>query len=161
MIYIPAVSSIIGHSFPIQFFIYACIHGSFNSANHYCGGKSVGTYGGVYMAISWKAALILLTIWFIIMKISRYVSLASICVTVIAAAVLFIPYIGFDFYFAHNWKATLNDQLIVFALYWFGGLMITWRHRTNIVRLLKGTENKTTDRTKQSVPPIPPVSPVN
>ena len=99
------------------------------------GGKGVATGLGVVLGL-WPfftlAGLCALTLWVVVTKISRYVSLGSI-----VAAAAFVPLVLlFDglFHQQHLW-----------VMIGFGGLMCTLiivRHRANIGRLMKGTENK-------------------
>ena len=65
-------------------------------------------------------------IWLIIVMISKYVSLGSI----IAAA--FVPILAYMF--------NLSLSFIVFGI--VAAIFVIYRHKTNIVRLLQGNENK-------------------
>lgn len=90
------------------------------------GGKGVATSAGVYFALAPLAAGIALGTWVVVLAISRYVSMASI------AAALALP--------ATVWL-TPNSQtlrLVTTAL----GLLVIWKHKSNIGRLLSGTENR-------------------
>jgi glycerol-3-phosphate acyltransferase PlsY len=98
------------------------------------GGKGVATALGVVLGIYpyfTLAGLAALGVWIVVTLASRYVSLGSI-----AAAVTFFP-----LFVAFNWWRACE----VWALGAFAAAMavlIIIRHRTNIRRLLKGTENK-------------------
>ncbi|MER0238110.1 glycerol-3-phosphate 1-O-acyltransferase PlsY [Fulvimarina sp. MAC8] len=89
------------------------------------GGKGVATYIGVLLGLLPWLALVFAVFWLSVAKLSRYSSLAALVATVavpIAALLLGAPTIAF-----------------------FTGLMtaiVFWRHRTNIRRLLDGTEGK-------------------
>lgn len=96
------------------------------------GGKGVATSLGVVLGI-WPfftaAGLIALGVWVVVVLVSRYVSLASV-----AAALVFVPA------FVLLWP-----RLELWPMAAFAGAMcalIVIRHRTNISRLLAGTENK-------------------
>jgi glycerol-3-phosphate acyltransferase PlsY len=90
------------------------------------GGKSVASSLGILLALDWKLALATLGIFALVLAISRIVSLSSIS-GAIGIAILMI--------------ATGEPQPYqIFAL--AGGLYVIWRHRTNIDRILKGTEPK-------------------
>jgi len=98
------------------------------------GGKGVATGLGVVLGL-WPfftlAGLCALTLWVVVTKISRYVSLGSI-----VAAAAFVPLV-----MVFHWR----DWTALWPMIAFGGLMCTLiivRHRANIVRLLKGEENK-------------------
>jgi len=98
------------------------------------GGKGVATGLGVVLGI-WPyftlAGLTALALWVAVTLISRYVSLGSI-----VAAAAFVPLV--ILFHLRDW-ASLWPMIV------FGAAMcalIIVRHRTNIVRLVKGTENK-------------------
>jgi len=97
------------------------------------GGKGVatalGVVVGIYPYFTW-AGLIALGVWIAVTLASRYVSLGSI-----VAAVVFVPA-----FLALNWPPGPMLPLLVFAAAMV--VLILVRHRTNIRRLLAGTENK-------------------
>lgn len=98
------------------------------------GGKGVATALGVvvgmYPYFTWPG-LTAFAIWIVVTLISRYVSLGSI-----VAAAVFVPL----FVAMRWWEAAKLWPLGVFALLMCA--MIIVRHRSNITRLLAGTENK-------------------
>ena len=82
-----------------------------------------------------KGLRALLTLWIVVTLVSRYVSVGSI-----TAAIAFTPIMV-----AINWAAFGRAPrellpLIVFAAAM--SLLLVFRHRTNIRRLVAGTENK-------------------
>ncbi len=98
------------------------------------GGKGVATSLGVVLGIwpyfTW-AGLSAFAVWIVLVLIWRYVSLASL-----AAALAFVPLV-------------ILTNLAVWTKLWpllvFAGamaLLIVVRHRSNIVRLLRGQENR-------------------
>lgn len=90
----------------------------------FTGGKSVATSLGVLLAMSWQVALGTVVVFATVLALSRIVSLSSI-----AGA---IAVYGFML-FLHQ---PLPYQLFALA----GGLYVILRHRSNIERLLAGTE---------------------
>lgn len=101
------------------------------------GGKgaatSLGVVVGIYPYFTY-AGLVAFAIWIAVTLISRYVSLGSII-----AALAFVPlFLGFSL--AFNWPATDLWPLGSFALAMVALIII--RHRSNIGRLIAGTENK-------------------
>jgi acyl phosphate:glycerol-3-phosphate acyltransferase len=88
------------------------------------GGKSVATGLGVLLAMNWQVALLTLGIFGISIGITRIVSISSIF-GAMAVAVLMFAY--------HQ-----PISYIVFTA--VGGAYVIWLHRTNIQRLLNGTE---------------------
>jgi glycerol-3-phosphate acyltransferase PlsY len=97
------------------------------------GGKGVATSLGVVLGV-WPhlavPGLIALGVWIAVVLVSRYVSLASL-----AAAGAFLPAFA-----AVNWP--LHDDWPLGAFATAMVAVIFLRHRSNIARLLAGTENK-------------------
>lgn len=88
------------------------------------GGKSVATGAGAMLALAPISGLGALVVWGVVLGLTRVVSLASIA----AAASLPI------------WLATLGAPRPALAFGTCAAIFIIWRHRTNLERLLKGTE---------------------
>lgn len=107
-----AVFVIVGHSKPLFL--------------GFRGGKSVASGVGTILALSPLAGLIIAVIWSVITYFSKYVSLGSII------ALFLSPFI---MYF-------LNAPLAYVCYCAFAGVYIIYLHRENIVRLVKGEENK-------------------
>jgi acyl phosphate:glycerol-3-phosphate acyltransferase len=87
------------------------------------GGKGVATLLGIALALSWKVGLILAAVWLLAMAITRFSSVggmsAAIAGPVAAAAI---------------------GRFDVTILLLFCAMMVLWKHRANIQRLLDGTE---------------------
>lgn len=90
------------------------------------GGKGVATGAGVIIALSPIIGLVMIILAAILIYVTRYVALTSI-VCAIATPLLF--YI-------------LKYPLAYVGMFAAIGIFIIVRHRSNIERLLKGTENK-------------------
>jgi len=112
--------AILGHVFSF----YLRFHGGKGVAT------SLGVVLGVYPYFTWPG-LAALGVWIAVTLISRYVSLGSIC----AAA-------GFVVFFAIFNHARLGAVWPLGAFAAVMATLIVARHRTNIVRLLAGTENR-------------------
>jgi len=95
------------------------------------GGKGIATSAGVLLALMPWAVLAIAIVWIVVFKVSRYVSLASIC----AAAALPVA-VG------ALWSVGCggNGPLLAFAL--LISALAIWRHRSNIERLRAGTESR-------------------
>ena len=89
------------------------------------GGKGVATALGVVLAISPMLALLLVLVWVVVFLLTKYSSLAAI----IAALALPI--------YVWSWLEAYQDYELVFI---FISAMLIWRHRSNIQKLLNGTE---------------------
>ncbi len=92
------------------------------------GGKGIATSAGVLIAWVPVPLLIILGIWIAIFALTRYVSLASIC----AAATL--PFAAW----------LLGQSLTIILVTAALALLAIYKHKTNIKRLLDGTENRIT-----------------
>ncbi len=90
------------------------------------GGKGVATGLGIYLVLSPVAVLLALAFFAAVLWKWRYVSLASI------AAAGIIPFL----------VVGLERSLPLFLATLFIGLMVIFRHRANIERLLGGTESR-------------------
>lgn len=105
---------------------------------NFTGGKSVATGLGVLLAMCWPVGLGTLGVFGVFLALWRIVSLSSIA-GAIAVSVLAILF-----------KQPLPYQLFAGA----AGLYVIWRHRSNIQRLLAGTE----PQLGQQIPAEPAVS---
>jgi glycerol-3-phosphate acyltransferase PlsY len=112
---IAALFAILGHMYPFWL--------------KFKGGKGVATGLGVFIALAPKAVLIVLVFFLIVVAITRYVSLGSI----VAAAVF-----PFAFYYMHPQHSTPLIMTMISGV----SLLIIWKHRENIRRLVAGNENK-------------------
>ncbi|MBW4441581.1 MAG: glycerol-3-phosphate 1-O-acyltransferase PlsY [Plectolyngbya sp. WJT66-NPBG17] len=100
----------------------------------FTGGKSVATSLGILLAMNWMVGLSTVGVFALSLAITRIVSISSIAgaVSVIAFMLLFaqpIPY-------------------LLFAL--AGGAYVIWRHRSNIQRVIEGTEPKLGQKLEES-----------
>ena len=115
------VAAIVGHVFPI----FLMGQG---------GGKGVATAGGVFFGLAWKATLVALAAFVVVVAITRYVSAGSLAAaTVLPISVLFFR--------------GAYDPL--FAISAAVSLFVIWMHRANISRLANGTESKIGTRSKE------------
>ncbi len=90
------------------------------------GGKGVAVGGGALIGLVPAASGVLIVLWFLIVLITRYVSVASIVCALAAAPLAWA--------FGAPWS-----YLGFIAL---AGLFVVWKHRENIVRLSRGEENR-------------------
>ena len=92
------------------------------------GGKAVATGLGMFLALSWKVGLASLGIFLIVLAKSKFVSLSSI------SAALLLPIFMF-----FNLGNFINPYFFISLIV---SLLVIWKHRTNINRLIKGEESK-------------------
>ena len=97
------------------------------------GGKAVATSLGVMLVLIPKVVMILIIVFLLIVIISGYVSLASISVAGLLPILSYIMY--------NNIIALLS--LVV-------GILVIWRHKSNIKNLLEGKEDKFYDKANKN-----------
>lgn len=107
-----ALGAVLGHNFPVYY--------------GFKGGKGVATSLAVLLALHYPTALAALAVFIVVALLTKYVSLSSILA---AAAAIIASFVFFK----------VNEFSVFCAI--IGTLCIV-RHRSNIKRLLNGTENK-------------------
>ena len=122
LLQIAGIAVVIGHTFPIFF--------------GFKGGKGVATSIGILLMSNWKIGLICLIFALVLMILTRMVSVGS-C----AAAILFPVLTLFinDSYTILTEGKSGNAYFIYSVLL---SVIVLYNHRSNIKRLLNGTENK-------------------
>lgn len=107
-----AALAILGHVFPVW--------------TRFKGGKGVAVAAGTLIGLAPVTIGVLVGLWLVVMLTTRYVSLASIVCALVAtplAALIGVP-----------WPSVVFVGLVA--------LLVLVRHRENIVRLLRGKENR-------------------
>jgi glycerol-3-phosphate acyltransferase PlsY len=90
------------------------------------GGKGVATYIGVVLGLVWPAALIFCAIWIGVALVTRYSSLSALFASVVTPAIILLV---FD-----DRPAALVAAIMT--------VLLLWKHRSNIGRLMRGEEPK-------------------
>jgi glycerol-3-phosphate acyltransferase PlsY len=111
------LAAFLGHLYPVFF--------------GFAGGKGVATAVGVVVGVNASLALAVVLSFAILLFFSRYVSLASMVAAVFAPA----------FYLFGDgvaWQASFPEVLSLAVM----ALLLVWRHRENIHRLMAGTESQ-------------------
>lgn len=94
------------------------------------GGKGVATSAGALLGIAPMAMLIGFAGWIVVFSITRYVSVGSI------AAAVITPAVGWIQYHKNSGSMLIPVFLSIIAI------LVIVRHKSNIIRLMNGTENK-------------------
>ena len=115
---------------PVLIGIFAILGHTFTVFLSFKGGKGVATSAGVFLALSPYAVIGTLLLFAIIVWISKYVSLGSM-----VAALFLVLVQTFMYYQGYS-----NPYILAFAL--ILAFFIIYKHKSNISRLIKGTENK-------------------
>ena len=106
-----ACAAFLGHLYPVFF--------------GFKGGKGVATAFGAILGVSWPVSLAMLVTW---LTVAYGLKISSMSALVTAALA--------PFYF---WWLSGSSTLIIMAV--FISILLVWRHRSNIKRILQGTED--------------------
>lgn len=117
-----AAGCILGHNFPITL--------------GFRGGKGIAASVGFLIAFDWRMFVICAVVFFALFFTTHYVSLCSL--TTYMTALIAMIVIGETGGYGMDRMHTTEMYLVMTAL----TVLAFWRHRANIVRLLKGTESK-------------------
>ncbi len=121
--FISGFACCIGHTFPIF--------------NKFKGGKAVSCFLGIMIGVNYGLTIIGAIIYFIILKIKKYVSLSSILVSLILPFLALIPI------FKYTMCLNMEYHIIYFPLFVLTiGLFVVIRHKDNIKRLINHEESK-------------------
>src|SRR6478736_6820792 len=112
-----ALAAFLGHLFPVYF--------------RFQGGKGVATFIGAVFGVHWLLGVATGLTWLVIAFFFRYSSLASLVSAIFAPAY----YLFGD---RLEWYAETPIAAALFAM----SLLLAWRHRANIQRLLAGKESR-------------------
>lgn len=128
LVEVAALAVVLGHTFPIFF--------------GFRGGKGVATSLGIILLINWKIGLICLVFALTLMALTRMVSLGSISASVLFAVL--------TMFITDSYVAGIEHD---FSFVVFGVLLaafVIFNHRSNLKRILNGTENKLGSKKKDS-----------
>ncbi len=110
------LSTLIGHIWPVWL--------------NWRGGKAVATGLGVFFGLSWQVGLATLGVFLLIIILSRIVSLSSISAALALPIIMFLSF----------GNANISLPYLIVSL--LAMILVIWRHKENISRLLKGKEPK-------------------
>ena len=118
LVQIAGILVVLGHTFPVFF--------------GFKGGKGVLTSLGVFLMTNWKIGLICLVFALVLMALTKMVSMGSV-----GAAILFPVLV----LFIHtNYTVTEGSSYLIYSI--ILAVIVAFNHRSNIQRILNGTENK-------------------
>ena len=109
-----AFFAVFGHLFPVWL--------------RFHGGKGVATSLGAFVFLTPKSILCMVALFLVVAIVTRYISLASLCATLV------FPVLVSALHEYVDWR-----QLILIVLI---SALVIWKHRQNIVRLISGTESQ-------------------
>ncbi len=113
------LAALLGHIYPIYY--------------GFKGGKGVATALGVYIGLQPVVGLVVILTWMVSALIFNISSLSALIATLLAPLYFF-------------W---VTDSLPLFLILVAVTVIIYWRHRTNIVEIIDGTEDKISAKSKK------------
>ncbi len=116
------IGAVLGHNFPFYF--------------KFKGGKGIACTAGLAFALFPGAVPVCLTVFILCIVLSKYVSLGSIMMAILLVIQIYV----FNFYGILGVPETSVYEFDTLVL--ILGVLAIFQHRSNIVRLFKGTENK-------------------
>ncbi|HEX2747104.1 MAG TPA: glycerol-3-phosphate 1-O-acyltransferase PlsY [Verrucomicrobiales bacterium] len=116
-----AVGAVLGHNFTFWL--------------HFRGGKGIATSAGGLLALLPIPLAAALSAWLILFYSTRYVAVASIAASIMVPTATIVMYLL-------NAGIPKVPQLPLVGFSLLIGLLAVWRHRSNIRRLMNGTENR-------------------
>jgi glycerol-3-phosphate acyltransferase PlsY len=127
-IYVAAIAVFLGHCFPVWL--------------GFKGGKGVATFIGVLLGLAWPVGVIFCVVWLIIAAARRISSLAALTAAVTSPIFAYVSFLmGFG---PEGIKFAATVALIA--------ALVIYNHRSNIGRLINGTEPKIGSEKKTSEP---------
>ena len=108
------LSTLIGHIWPVWL--------------NWKGGKAVATGLGIFLGLSWQVGLATLGVFIIMITLFRIVSLASVSASLALPLIMFLSF------------GSSNISLPFLIVSLLAMILVIWRHRENIVRLIRGKE---------------------
>jgi glycerol-3-phosphate acyltransferase PlsY len=112
-----AMAAFVGHLWPVFF--------------RFQGGKGVATAAGILFAVEPVLGALVMGTWLLVAFVTRYSSLAALMASVLSPG----------YYLFGNevlWQTSASELLTVMVM----SLLLLWRHKENIGRLLRGQESK-------------------
>jgi acyl phosphate:glycerol-3-phosphate acyltransferase len=104
------------------------------------GGKGIATTAGVYLALAPWAVLVALGVFLLAVALTRYVSIGSISAALALPVTVWVM-----------WPDAPMLGIVTSAL----GALAIYKHKSNIQRLLAGTENRLGKKTQPQTPKEP------
>lgn len=107
-----ALAAFLGHLYPLYF--------------RFKGGKGVATAAGILLVMDWRLGMLVGAVWLLVAAVMRVSSLAAIAAAAIA------PLAG---WYLAGVSYQTGTVLVM-------SLLLVWRHRANIAKLVDGTESR-------------------
>ena len=110
------IVAVLGHVYPVYY--------------NFKGGKGAGTLVGILIGLYPFGLLISFSVWLIILVLTGYVGLSTML------AGISFPFVIYYESFMGGLNSTIGSFSIIMALF------LVFTHRSNIIRMLKGNENR-------------------
>jgi glycerol-3-phosphate acyltransferase PlsY len=106
------LAAFLGHLYPVFF--------------RFQGGKGVATAAGVLLALNVWVGVLCLATWLVVAILTRYSSLAALVTALVAPVYVLVLH------------GEARRAVVVAVM----SVLLIWRHRSNVAKLLRGTESK-------------------
>jgi glycerol-3-phosphate acyltransferase PlsY len=113
-----AIAVVVGHNYSVFL--------------RFSGGKGVGTTAGAFLALAPLALTICIAFWVLVLLATRIVSIASMAAAVMLPVSIYLSNLFFG----------METHRLVLALSFIVALLVIYKHRPNIRRLMEGSEKK-------------------
>lgn len=110
MVALTGVAAFLGHLYPVFF--------------NFKGGKGVATSIGVLLGFSWWVGLAFIGIWLTIYKLGKISSVSALVASILSPVIV--------------WYIVADKAIVAAAI--FMTVLLLWRHKANIQRLMAGEE---------------------
>ncbi len=127
--YAAGLCCVLGHIFPLYF--------------GFKGGKGIVTSAAMILMTDWRVFLLIIATFLVVFILKRIVSLASIVCAAMYPVYVFLSSFFLDFTgspYSGNAGHSLAYLLFVTVVALFIGVLVLWKHRSNIGRLRRGEE---------------------
>ena len=108
------IAAVLGHVYPVYY--------------NFKGGKGAGTLVGILIGLYPFGLLVAFSVWLIILVLTGYVGLSTMLAGISFPIIIY--------YFMGGLNSTIGSFSIIMALF------LVFTHRSNIVRMLQGNENR-------------------
>ena len=120
LVAVTGVAALLGHMYPVYY--------------QFKGGKGVATTLGVLFGFDWVLAIVWIGLWLGVAVLFRYSSLAALVATLTTLIISWLT--------TKAWPSYTENNILIVAAIALMTVLVFWRHRENIKKLLSGNESR-------------------